>query len=101
MDSTWDSESTCCRFQVSVLPVGLLCNILGQDVNSMPASAWRGDGHHKADTCLRHTIEIQWCPSPVGLMGLKTKKNLYITCSALGRRLPHSTSLPTAALLHL
>ena len=32
--------------------------ILGQDVNSMPAFAWRGDGHHQADTCLRHTIEI-------------------------------------------
>ena len=27
------------------------CNILWQDVNFMPASAWREDGHHQADNC--------------------------------------------------
>ena len=35
VDSTWDSESASHEIQVSVLPVGWLCNILREDVNSM------------------------------------------------------------------
>ena len=64
VDSAWDSESArsvlesqCCKLADSVTSLGKMWN-------SMPTSAWRGDGHHQADTCLRHTIKIQWCPDP-------------------------------------
>ena len=41
MDSAWDSESACCRFK-SQSASWLLCNILGQEVNSMCASPHQG-----------------------------------------------------------
>ena len=45
----------------------LLCNILGQDVNSMPASAWRGMGTTRLTLALDTPLKFSGAPAPEGL----------------------------------
>ena len=78
------------QVQVWVLSV---CNILGQDVNPMPASAWRGDGCHQADTCPKThcwKCNIQWCHNnPWGLWDYTNK--WYV--GGLGEHLPLKSNI--------
>ena len=76
VETWWPSGTLKPHFAGSSLSAAswLTSNILGQDVNSMPASASRGDGCHQADICPRHTVERSMV-LPAIPRGYGTKKN--------------------------